>query len=86
MQAQFVQQDSPAARAGLMPGDLLLEIDGTPVSNAEEIFRLLPKPGTTVQLRLVRPGPGGAMGRSFTLPLTTEEKPSLPAQHQRVRR
>jgi len=74
-QALQVQPDSPAARAGVQPGDLLLEIDGTPIGSVDEIHRLLPKPGTTVVLRLLRPGVGGATGSSFTLPLTTEERP-----------
>ena len=74
-QAIQVQYDSPAARAGVQPGDLLLEIDGVPIGSIDEIHRALPRPGTTVSLRLMRPGAGGATGGSFTLPLTTEERP-----------
>merc|ERR1719378_1361455 len=74
-QAIQVQYDSPAARAGVQPGDLLLEIDGQAVDSIDEIHRALPRPGATVQLRLMRPGPGGAGGHLFNLSLTAEERP-----------
>lgn len=75
VQAMVVQDDSPAARAGVQAGDLLLEIDGCAVGSVDEIHRALPRPGATVALRLVRPGAGGAAGRTFTLQLTAEERP-----------
>merc|ERR1719240_1395510 len=62
IQAIAVQYDSPAARAGVEPGDMLLEIDGTPVGSVDEIHRALPRPG-------------GAGGRPLMLRLTTEERP-----------
>merc|ERR1719488_19104 len=74
-QALQVQYDSPAARAGVEPGDMLLEIDGTAVGSVTDIHRILPRPGTTVTLKLLRPGAGGAAGSPITLPLTTEERP-----------
>ena len=75
VQAFDVAYDSPAAKAGVQPGDLLLEIDGIPIGSIDEIHRLLPRPGATVSLKLLRPGAGGATGQSFVLPLTTEEHP-----------
>merc|ERR1719488_225494 len=74
-QAIHVQPYSPAARAGVEPGDLLLEIDGQPIGSVTDIHRILPRPGTTVTLKLLRPGAGGAAGSPITLPLTTEERP-----------
>lgn len=92
-QAIHVQYDSPAARAGVQPGDLLLEIDGKAISSVTDIHRILPRPGTTVMLKLLRPGAGGATGSPITLPLTTEERPdpalvrrALPSGMQEARR
>lgn len=79
VQAIQVQYDSPAARAGVEAGDLLLEIDGTPVGSVDEIHRALPRPGATVSLRLLRPSAGGGVGRSITLQLTAEERPGVVA-------
>jgi S1-C subfamily serine protease len=36
-----VQTDSPAARARLQPGDILLTINGQPVTGVDDIARLL---------------------------------------------
>ena len=69
-----VAYDSPEAKAGMQPGDLLLEIDGTPIGSIDEIHRALPRPGVTVTIKLLRPGAGGGTGQSVVLPLTTEER------------
>ena len=74
-QAIQVQYDSPAHRAGIEPGDFLLEVDGTPVGSIDGIFRTLPLAGKQVTLKLLRPGAGGAMGRSFSLTMVAEERP-----------
>merc|ERR1719231_1244504 len=77
-QAEVVNLDTPASRAGLRPGDLLLEIDGKTIGSIDEIHRHLAAagpPGATVSLKLLRPGAGGAAGSTFVLPLTTEERP-----------
>jgi len=79
-QAIQVAYDSPAARAGVEPGDLLLEIDGQPIGSIDEVHKALPRPGATVRLRLLRPGPGGSAGASFNLTLTAEERPEALAR------
>ncbi len=50
---------SPAQKAGLQPGDVLTDIDGTPVRNAQEAIARVAahrKPGETIKLRLIRSG------------------------------
>ena len=78
VQAVDVQYGSPAHKAGVLPGDLLLAIDGAEVGSADEIHRILPRPGSTVRLSLIRPSPGGLIGaKPFTLELTAEELPAV---------
>ncbi len=54
--------DSPAAEAGLQPRDLILEIEGTPISNAEAfgpagpIAAVRGQPGSRIQLTIQSPG------------------------------
>jgi S1-C subfamily serine protease len=49
---------SPAAAAGLRPGDLVLEVDGRPVSDAGDLQRLLVAEsiGRPLSLRVIRDG------------------------------
>jgi serine protease DegS len=50
---------SPAQRAGLQPGDVLTDIDGTPVRNAQEAIARVAAhraPGEAIKLRLLRNG------------------------------
>ncbi len=49
---------TPAAKAGLRTGDVILAIDGRPLSSAADdaTSRLRGKPGTSVKLTLIRPG------------------------------
>ena len=53
-----VMRDSPAERAGLRPEDLILEVEGTPVSGVEDLQRLMGAEliGRRVTLRLLRNG------------------------------
>jgi serine peptidase DegS len=47
---------SPAAQAGVHPGDIVLAVDGAEVQNAQEVLKQLAlhRPGGTVKLRLQR--------------------------------
>jgi putative serine protease PepD len=56
--ADAVQPDGPAARAGLRPGDVIVAVDGRPVTAAEELIALIRKhaPGERITLTYVRSG------------------------------
>ena len=51
-----VERDGPAGKAGIQPGDVVIEVNGQPVANSEELVRLITitKPGSTIPLRIVR--------------------------------
>jgi serine protease Do len=49
-----VTEDSPAARAGLAQGDLIVAVGGQPVRTADDLFDALPAAGGTVELSIVR--------------------------------
>jgi len=48
--------DSPAERAGLRAGDIILGIDGTPVRGTDDVYRTLDDraPGDAIELQLIR--------------------------------
>jgi Do/DeqQ family serine protease len=63
---------SPAQRAGVQPGDVLTEIDGTTVKSAQEAIARVAahrKPGETIKLRVLR------NGRSMELATQVIEQP-----------
>jgi serine protease Do len=51
-----VTRGQPAARAGLEPGDIILEFNGKPVRNTDELVNTVvrTKPGTTVPVKILR--------------------------------
>jgi serine protease Do len=50
-----VAEDSPAARAGLSSGDLIVGAGGQPVASIDDLFSALPAaPGVTVELKVLR--------------------------------
>jgi S1-C subfamily serine protease len=53
-----VAADSPAARAGILVGDLILALDGQPIESPEELLDVLSgdRVGRNVSLRVLRGG------------------------------
>ena len=53
-----VQTESPAARAGVAPGDVIAEVDGAAIKDARDLARSIGtvKPGKTVKLTVHRGG------------------------------
>ena len=66
-----VAPDSPAARAGLKRGDVILAVDGTPVDDVGRLRNLIAgtAPGTTLKLTVLRDG------REQTLDVAVAEMP-----------
>ena len=71
---QSVVPDSPAARAGILPGDVLVAIELEPVSAERSLTGVLFRyaPGDTVQVTVQR----GTEG--FRVPLTLAARPAVP--------
>lgn len=80
VQAVQVQDGSPADKAGVQPGDLLVGIGSTHIGSVDEIHRALPRPGTTITLHVLRTGVGGGAFHAHSLTLTAEERPGALGQ------
>ena len=72
---QSVQAGAPAARAGLRSGDILLALDGAPITGPDALLRRLASDaiGRAMPARLIRGG------RFVELALTPAERPARPA-------
>jgi S1-C subfamily serine protease len=57
VKVMHVNEESPAAKAGVAPGDIILSVDGEPVDTLEKFYRKLwrpgAKPGSEVHLTLL---------------------------------
>jgi serine protease Do len=51
---RVVEEDSPAARAGIAPGDLIAEAAGRPVESADDLYDSLDDAEGTLALKLLR--------------------------------
>ncbi len=51
-----VPQGTPAAMAGLRPGDVIVAVEGTPVYTIDNLRTGLAAPGDTLRLRVIRKG------------------------------
>ncbi len=67
-----VQQNSPAATDGLLPGDFVTAINGTPIDTGVDFARRVggKKPGTTVEFTFLR------YGEEMSREVTLDERPS----------
>ena len=63
-----VEADSPAAKAGLKTGDVIIALDGKPVNDAGELQVEVGQrqPGTTIKLEVIRDG------KNMTIPVALE--------------
>ncbi len=53
---QTVEANGPAAKAGLVPGDIIVAYNGQPIKNRDQLIHLVTttKPGITVPIRVLR--------------------------------
>ncbi len=68
-----VVRGSPAAQAGIRPGDIILAIDGQPVYNTLGLIRIVASqpPGRNVRLRIYRGG------RAFEVSVVVGRRPAV---------
>lgn len=76
-----VYKGSPAEKAGLDTGDIILEIDGVKVERGQDVVRevLKKKVGQKIQIVILRDG------KRVEIPVTTAEMPSEPEKRAPVR-
>ena len=67
-----VNPDSPAGKAGLKDGDVVVSIDGKPVENVAELRNTIAMtaPGTELVLKVIRDG------KTYSIPVTIGEQPT----------
>src|SRR3989441_8439562 len=54
----YTSDDSPARKAGIQPGDVIVAVDGQPVDNTPQLQQRVAfkKPGETVEVTVLRQG------------------------------
>jgi two-component system NtrC family sensor kinase len=82
IQAWHVSPNSPASRAGIRPGDVLLTINGATIKRATEVARRLDRAGMWTQVRYTL----ARNGQEWETPLVTapKEKPLATENYMRV--
>jgi serine protease Do len=84
-----VQDGSPAAKAGLVEGDVVTAINGTEVRSSDTLHNLIAtyKPGTTVDLEVARKTTGRSVIKAklgeAPADTTTNQAPTLQRQLRR---
>jgi S1-C subfamily serine protease len=73
-----VIRNGPADRAGIKPGDVLIEVEGAPVRDASQMLNLIAQltPGNNGKLKIVR------QGQSIDLTVTVGKRPRPQAQRK----
>jgi S1-C subfamily serine protease len=66
-----VAEDSPAARAGLAPGDLIVAVASQPVRSIDDLLGALQVAGDTIELNVLR----GTDERSIQVALGQNSQP-----------
>ncbi|MGB7075577.1 MAG: DegQ family serine endoprotease [Xanthobacteraceae bacterium] len=76
-----VAADSPAARAGIKTGDVIVSVDGTEVDDPTAFnYRFATKPiGATAQIGVIR------QGHSIVVPVTLQSLPDAPREELEIR-
>lgn len=74
---ELAEADGPAAKAGLKPEDVIVAVDGQPVTSREDLRLLIAQtpPGTEVKVKYLRGGKEDTVG----VVLAALEDPDLPA-------
>jgi regulator of sigma E protease len=75
-----VSPGMPAAKAGILPGDHILAIDGRPTDSFEDLLNDvgLSNAGTTFEMAMGRPVPGSDVLEPYTVSLTSVRGPGAP--------
>jgi serine protease Do len=73
-----IYEGSPAEKAGLKVGDVVIEIDGVPIKGSQDVVRevLKKRVGQKIQITVVREG------KKIEVPVVTEQMPAEPSEEK----